>query len=155
METIRRYMNAKLACDEEVLKELVTDPSYINITDIEKKTQYIERHENFQFLLRPCPAVVTDFRYIVYVAHDVKLVNIATPAPGADEFLVAIDENNYPKIFFGATSEAADAFRVASREKDDYKLLLNDAVERLAAAMLSDSNLREFMDRINSSTESE
>lgn len=155
METIRRYMNAKLACDEEVLNDIVTDPSYINITDIEKKTQYIERHENFHFLLRPVPETVSEFRYVAYVEHDVKLINIATAAPGADEFLIAIDENNYPKIFFGATSEAANAFLIASHEQDDFIQLRENVQERLTQAMLADPNLFEFLNRIQNSTEEE
>ena len=151
-ETIRRYMNAKLACDEVLLKDLVTDSSYIDIGDISTKTQYIEAYRNLQYIINECPYDVTEFRYIVYVAHDVKIINIATLAPGADELMIAIDENNYPKIFFGNISENSEAYRVESRKSSDFITLYEDVINRLAEAMISDANLREFIERINSAT---
>lgn len=153
-QTILRYMNAKLALDESILKELVTDPSLIDLTDISTKTQYIEYYSNANFIIRKCPEEVPDIHYIVYVSHDVKIINIATLAPGAEEFMISIDENQYPKIFFGITSKEADAFLVESRTMEDYLALYNDVTDRLAEAIRSDSNLREFMQRIYNATNS-
>lgn len=151
-ETIRRYMNAKLACDDVLLSELVTDSSYINISDISTKTQYIEEYCNLEFLIRSCPDNIIDFDYIVYVVNDVKIVNISTLAPGMDEFMIVLDESNYPKIFFGTTTQDADDFRIKSREQEDFKVLYDNVVERLADAMILDPDLMEFMKRIDSAT---
>lgn len=151
-ETIRCYMNAKLACDEKLLAELVIDSSYINMDDISKKTQYIEGYQNYSFIIRECPDTVTEFRYIVYSALDLKIVNIATLAPGADEFLITLDETNHPKIFFGVISEATDAFIKDSRKQEDFVNLYEDVINRMADAIISDSNLREFIERINNAT---
>lgn len=152
-QTILRYINAKLACDETILHSLVTNPALIDIDDISTKTQYIEQYTNPSFLLRPCPEEIKDIRYIVYVSYDVKIVNIATLAPGADEFMISIDTENYPKIFFGTTSDETDAYLVESRKMDDFIALYNDVNDRLTDAILSDSTLREFMQRIYDATQ--
>lgn len=153
-EVLHRYMNAKLACDESLLSELVTDIKYIDIADIQTKTQYIEEYLNLDYLIRACDdPEVEEFDYIVYVANDVKIININTPAPGLDEHVIQLDEENYPKIFFGITSEAADNFRIASRQQADYQAMLEDVISRLSDAMMKDSDLLEFIERINHATE--
>ncbi len=153
-ETIRRFMNAKLACDEILLSELVTDSSYLNINDISTKTQYIERYENLQFIIREFPENISEVDFIIYVANDVKIVNIATVAPGMDEYMITLDEENYPKIFYGTTSSATDEYRTWSRAQQDFQTLYDDVINRLADAMLNDSDLLEFIERINNATNS-
>ena len=153
-ETIRRFMNAKLSCDEELLSSLVTDSSYLNINDISTKTQYIERYENLQFIIREFPETVTEADFIVYVANDVKIVNIRTVAPGLDEYMITLDEENYPKIFYGNTSADTDEYRTWSRSQDDLQTLLDDVLNRLADAMLQDADLLEFIGRIQDATDS-
>lgn len=151
-ELIRRYMNAKLACDEALLSSMVTDPSFINIKSIESQTQYIEEYKNLDFIIHSVPDTVVEFDYIVYVTHDVKIINIATLAPGMDEFVVTLDDQNYPMIFLGYTSDEADAARVASREQEDYQTTFQAVVNRMTEAMLQDPDLLEFIERINSAT---
>ncbi len=153
-ETIRRFMNAKLACDEALLSELVTDSSYLNINDISTKTQYIERYENLQFLIRELPEEITEVDFIAYVANDVKIVNITTLAPGMDEYMITLNEENYPKIFYGKTSAITDEHRISSKTQEDFQTLYNNVIDRLADAMLSDPDLLEFIERINSATNS-
>ena len=153
-ETIRRFMNAKLACDEALLSELVTDSSYLNINDISTKTQYIERYENLQFLIRELPKEITEVHFIAYVANDVKIVNIATLAPGMDEYMITFNEENYPKIFYGKTSSTTDEHRISSKTQEDFQTLYNDVINRLADAMLSDPDLLEFIERIKNATNS-
>ncbi len=152
-ELIRRYMNAKLACDETLLSSLVTDSSFINIKNIESQTQYIEEYKNLNFIIHSVSDTITEFDYIAYVAHDVKIINIATLAPGMDEFVITLDEQNYPMIFLGYTSPEADAARIASKEQDDYKTTYQHVVARLTDAMLQDPDLLEFIERLNSATD--
>lgn len=153
-ETIRRFMNAKLACDEVLLSELVTDSTYLNINDISTKTQYIERYENLQFIIREFPEDITEADFIIYVANDVKIVNISTVAPGMDEYMITLDKENYPKIFYGTTSLATDEYRTWSRAQEDFQTLYDDVINRLADAMINDSDLLEFIERINNATNS-
>lgn len=152
-ELLRCYMNAKLAVDEVLLSSLVTDPSYLKIKDIESQTQYIEEYKNLEFIIYPVSDEVKEFDYIVYVINDVKIVNIATLAPGMDEYEIAIDENNYPRIFTGVTSSAGDAARIALRESEEYLTKFNEVIDRMTNAMLQDPSLLEFMERLNSAAE--
>lgn len=152
-ELLRCYMNAKLAVDETLLSSLVTDPTYLKIKDIESQTQYIEEYKNLEFIIQPVSEEVEEFDYVVYVINDVKIVNIATLAPGMDEYEITIDENNYPLIFTGITSSAGDAARIALRESEEYLSKFNEVIDRMTDAMLQDPSLLEFMERLNSATE--
>lgn len=152
-ELIRRYMNAKLAADEELLSSLVTDPSYLNMDNIRKKTEYIEEYKNLNYLIFESPEQISEFDYLVFLANDSKIVNISTLAAGLEEFMITLDENNMPKIFFGITSEYADSYRKGIREQETYQNFLNtNVVKPLAEAMLSDPALFEFIERINNAT---
>lgn len=155
-ELIRRYMNAKLACDETLLSSMVTDSSYLNMDNIRQKTEYIEEYRNLKLMLRVCPDEITEFDYIAYAAYDSKIISISTPAASIDEYIITLDENNYPKVFYGVTSKTADDFRVASMQQEDYQLFREEnAVKPLADAMLLDPDLMEFMGRIFNATEEE
>ena len=152
-ELIRRYMNAKLAADEALLSSLVTDPSYHNMDSIRKKTEYIEEYKNLKYLIFKSPEEITEFEYLVFLASDSKIVNISTLAAGIDEFVIVQDENNYPKIFFGITSEQSDLYRANIRMQETYQEFLKvNVVEPFAEAMLSDPDLLEFIERINNAT---
>lgn len=152
-ELIRRYMNAKLAVDETLLSSMVTDSTYLNMETIRKKTEFIEEYRNLKYLIYESPEDVTEFDYLVFLANDSKIVNISTLAAGLEEFMITLDENNRPKIFFGVTSETADAYRKNIREQADYQEFLEvNVVKPLAEAMLSDPDLLEFIERINNAT---
>lgn len=147
-ETIHRYMNAKLIADESTLSALVTDSSYLDYDDIKKKHEFIEQYVNLDFIIRKCPDDITEFDYIVYVINDVDIINVSVHAPGLDEVIIRMDEENYPKIFLGVTSSAADTFREQSRQQSDYQTALEDVVERLSAAMIEDPTLLEFVEKL-------
>ncbi len=153
MELTRCYMNAKLAGDEGFLASLVTDPSYLNMKDIIKKTEYIEEYQNFQFLIIAAPEEVTEFDYTVFYSHYDKIVNIKTLAPGLDEIMITMDDNNYPYVFLGITSAGTDAYRTTLRESETYQeFLMTNSVKPLANAMMQDPDLMEFIERINNAT---
>lgn len=153
MELIRCYMNAKLAGDEGLLASMVTDPAYLDIEDIRKKTEYIEEYQNFKYMIVAAPEEVTEFDYTVFYSHDDKIVNIKTVAPGLDEIMITMDDNNYPYIFLGITSVGTDAYRTTLRESEAYQeFLMTNVVEPLGDAMLQDPDLMEFIGRINNAT---
>ena len=148
-ELIRCYMNAKLAVDNELLSSLVTDPSYLDFEKIRKTTEYIEEYLNPEYLIYSCSDIIPEFDYVVYVAFSSKIINIKTPAPGVDEFLIQMDSNNYPHLFLGEISSESQEHRMELRMTEDYSTFYKTkAEEPLVEAMLSDSNLRDFIERL-------
>ena len=148
-ELIRCYMNAKLAVDNELLSSLVTNPSYLDFEKIRKTTEYIEEYLNPEYLIYSCSDTIPEFDYVVYVAFSSKIINIKTPAPGIDEFLIQTDDNNYPHIFLGEISSESQNRRMELRMTDAYTdFYKNKAEEPLIEAMLSDSSLRDFIERL-------
>ncbi len=155
-ELLRRYMNAKLAVDEPLLASMVTDAQYLNMENIRKKTEYIEEYRNLRYLIYKAPEEVTEFDYLVFLADDSKIVNISTLAAGMEEFMITLDDNNYPLIFFGVTSETTDTYRSNIRMREDYQTFLETEVTTpLVNAILSDPDLLEFIERINNATGTE
>ena len=153
-ELLRCYMNAKLAVDEALLSSMVTDPSYLNMDNIRKKTEYIEGYTNLQYLIYKAPEEVTEFDYLVFLANDSKIVNISTLAAGLEEFCITFDDNNHPYIFYGITSTTTDIFRRSVRSEKTYEdFVMNNVVIPLGNAMDNDPDLKEFINRINSATD--
>jgi len=152
-ELLRCYMNAKLAVDEALLASMVTDPSYLNMENIRKKTEYIEGYTNLKYLIYKAPEEVTEFDYLVFLANDSKIVNISTLAAGLEEFCITFDDNNYPYIFYGITSTTTDIFRRSVRSEKTYEdFVITNVVVPLDNAMDNDPDLKEFINRINSAT---
>ena len=148
-ELIRRYMNAKLAFDEKLLSSMVTDSSYLNMDKIKKETEFIEEYKNLKVLIQACPESVPEFDYFVCAAIDLKIVNINTLASGMDEYVIKVDENNYPHIFVGVTSTETDNYITSVRENKSYQtFLITNVVEPLAEASLLDPDLMEYMNRL-------
>jgi len=152
-ELIRRYKNANLAVDEELLSSLVTDTSYLNLKNIRKETEYIEEYKNFDYLFFPAPEEISEYDCFVFVAENVKIVNISTLAPGGQELYITLDENNYPRIFLGETSAESDTFISQCRSSSEYQLFRETHVDKpFAEAVLSDPDLFEFIQRITNAT---
>jgi len=148
-ELTRCYMNAKLAVDEALLSALVTDSSYLKLDNIRKTTEYIEEYRDLSYLIYSCPDTVKEFDYVVFLACGSKIVNIDTPAPGIDEYLITLDKNNYPHIFLGVTSSESDDYRMELRKSEEYNTFYETKVYNpLVEAMLSDSNLKSFIERL-------
>jgi len=152
-ELLRCYMNAKLAVDEALLSSMITDPSYLNLNNIRKRTEYIEEYKNLQYLIYKCPENILEFDYLIFLANDSKIVNISTLAPGMEEFMITLDEQNYPLVFFGITSEYTDLYRKGIRSTDEFlSFYENNVAIPLENAILSDPDLREFIGRITNAT---
>lgn len=152
-ELIRRYKNAKLAVDETLLSSLVTDPSYLNLDNIRKTTEYIEEYRNLDYLFFPAPDNVNEITYFVFLADNSKIINISTLAVGGEEYIITLDENNYPLIFFGMTSDETDAFIKECRSSSEYQLFKETHVDKpFAETVLSDPDLFEFIQRITNAT---
>ena len=152
-ELIRRYMNAKLACDEILLASIVTDSSYLNIENIKANTMHIMEYRNPEYIIHTASDNVTEFDYITYWSVDVKISTLTTPLPGVDEFLIKLDEQNYPKIFLGPTSSEAESARLHSRNQEDFLLMYEDSEARLDNAIATDPDVAEFMNRLHNATE--
>ena len=104
-------------------------------------------YHNHEYIIHSCPEEVTEFDYIVYVTYDIKVVNIATHASGMSTINISLDENNYPKIFYGVTSKTTDSFRAYSQSQEDVQTAFANTSNRLYNAMLQDADLHEFIER--------
>ena len=148
--TFRQYMNAKLACDEAALIQLVTDSSYIDIDKIELETQFIDAYSNYHFIVKSHDEPsMAEFSHVVYASYDTKFVGIDTLAPsGPVELIFILDENNHPVIYIGNISDSSEAYLETCRQEDDFLNMKADVNSRLEDALLSDYELLDFYNRL-------
>jgi len=148
-ELVRSYLNAKLAGDENELSGLVTNSALLNMDSIRKKNEYIEEYRNCSYLIYSCPDSVTEFDYIVCVAYELKIWDINTPAPGAEEYMIVVDENNYPYIFLGTISEESNAYVEGIRASEEYLTFVETkSTQPFLEALSTDPELLKFLEEL-------
>lgn len=147
-ELITKFLQAKLDCKEKKLKQLVTDPSIIKISAVQKKTEFIEAYDNVKVYTKKG---IGDIDFIAYVYMDVKIVNIDTKAPGLDEFYIKKVDGEY-KIVLGDISDETAAFIEEARASEDVQTLLEKVNKKLKKAMKSDEELADFCSKLETTT---
>lgn len=150
---IRRYNNACLIGDEQLLKQCVTDSDYLNMDYFESRFAYTEHFTDYEFIIHPG---INEFDYIVYVTYNEKIVLIDTPAPCMECYYIYLDPStNRPYIYLGITSLDTDAYCAAVTQREDIQALAAATDQAMTDALLSDDDLKDFYNRLtnNSSTQ--
>ena len=143
-ELITSFLQAKLDGKAKKLKKLVTDPSYIDIDDIQKKTEFIESYDNVKVYTKKGSG---DIDFIAYVYMDVKIASIDTKAPGLNEFYIKKVDGEY-KIVLGDISDETAAYIEEARTSEDVQTLLEKVNKKLNKAMKSDEELADFCSKL-------
>lgn len=150
---IRRYNNACLTGDEQLLRQCVTDPDYLKGMDYyEARFAYTEYFSDYEFIIHPG---INEIDYIVYVTYNEKIVLIDTPAPCIDSYYICLDKvTNKPSIYLGITSLDTDAYCAAVTQREDIQALAAKTDQAMTDALLSDDDLKDFYNRLtNNSSE--
>lgn len=149
---IQRYKSAYLNCDIDMLSASVTDSSYFDISAITQEVKIIDTYSDYEFMFYS-PSLeekrlygITEFDYMVFVDYNLKFINVETPIPNFDFFLIKMNEQNFPVIFIGTTSETTDSYIeliYSLPEIQEHIVLTN---QRMLDAVESDSNLKKYYD---------
>jgi hypothetical protein len=145
---IKKYLNAKLKGNIDTFKPLVNDTSYINLTDIERKTKYIEAYKNVACYTKKGPE---EGSYVVYAYHEVKFTSIDTLAPAMNEFYIKSDKNGDPYIYLGEIDNNTEKYLDAVRNSDDVMDLIYTVNDKLQQAVKNDSALFDFYSKLEES----
>ena len=150
-ELITSFLQAKLDSKAKKLKKLVTDPSYIDIDSIQKKTEFIESYDNIKVYTKKGSG---DIDFIAYVYMDVKIASIDTKAPGLNEFYIKKVDGEY-KIVLGDISDETAAYIEEARASEDVQALLETVNKKLNKAMKSDEELADFCSKLEATSTTE
>lgn len=148
-KTIKSFLTAKLKGKKKTLKKLVTDSSYINMDDIQKKTEFIESYNKIKVYTKKAKG---DVDYVAFVYFEMKIASINTKAPGLIMLNLKKDGDTYKIVLGDISDETASAISEIN-ESDDVQDLIEKVNVKLTKAVKKDKDLADFCSRLDSSTE--
>ena len=107
-----------------------------------------EDYELVDMFVNTVPYTITEIDYIVYVTEKIKFIGIDTVAPGLEEYLIKLNEDNIPRIFVGTSSDETDLYRKELMGGSKYSEMAKTVTEDYQKALESDPELYEFVKRM-------
>lgn len=144
-DLIANYFNARIACDTETLKSIVSDPTeFDNDAALKAEASVVENYQNYTVYTTE----LSDGNgYFILVAYDAKMIGADTLAPGIKKFYVYSDENEQLKINNSSVLDDAITSEInACLESADTQSLIRGVSEAYTQALQSDSNLKAIVD---------
>lgn len=106
--------------------------------------EYIEAYNNIDCYTKNGPE---ENSYVVYVAYDIKFLQMDTPVPGLARLYVVADEDSNYYIYSPYSSEV-EAYMDEVDKSEDVVILCREIDEKVANALESDDKLRAFMEAL-------
>lgn len=148
-ELVKKYMSAKVTCDYDTIRTLVSDASVIDEADLKAKSEYIEDYKNIACYTLNGP---TEDTFVVYVYEDLKILNVNTLAPGMTRLYIKLDENGNPYIYLGAIDDETQKFIEETAKNEAVVALINTVNTKLDEAVTSDAALKKFIEDRSAAT---
>jgi hypothetical protein len=125
---IKNYYDAKISCDTDLFKTILSDPSDIPTTEqLKADVMYIEKYQAINCFVKKS---FEDDCYIVYVYYEIKFLNIDTRAPALDKFYIVTDSSSDLKIFSGKLSDEIKEYYDDRLMDDDVQSLIKATDEK-------------------------
>lgn len=146
-DLISEYFLAKINCDTDKMKELLTDTTGIKKEEVlQKETEHIEDFRNITVYTKKG---LEEGSYLAYVYHEVKFTSINTLAPGLSKFYVITDDEGELKIFSGQLEDETAEYNIARNEDEDVVKLIKKTKKKGNEAKEKDQDLAEFWKSID------
>lgn len=151
---VNAYFAAVQNCDVEALSGLVDSTDSISVEQLQAEREFVEGYQNISCYTLNGPA---DGTYVVYVAYDMKFLNVETPAPCLIRLYVCTNSEGGLYIF--NQESGMDSTVVSYMEqingREDVKALMGDVDSRLTEAMAADEALNALVSKLYGNTPSE
>lgn len=144
-QLIKDYLNARVNCEEEKLKGLISGTSSLDVVELQKKAEHVEGYQNIECYTLKSP---TEGIYVVYVYEELKIMGIDTLAPGMIRLLVSLAEDGKPYVYFGPIDDGTLKFMKETEQSEEVKALIEKVNLKLEEAISGDSQLKEFNERL-------
>lgn len=144
---IRRYHNACLDGNEDLLKKNVKNPSFLDMDYLESRFHYTESFDDYDITLF---SGINEIDYIVIATYSEKLVLIDTPAPCMESYFIHLDTYTAtPYIYLGVISKETEAFTNAIIQTPLVQELAEQTNKAMEDALLKDDDLKSFYQRLS------
>ncbi len=154
-----RYFKAKLNCDVEELKQIVSPIDGYTMEGLEydmgiPDSEAFRRVEDYQNIACYTKPGLLDDTYIVWVYYETKYENIETGAPCMFKAYVCTGEQGV-YIYNGTVEEDVSAYLEEASQDEEVAALINSVNEQLAQACESDEALKGVYDILWGEVEAE
>jgi len=142
---IENYFNAKLSCDLEEFRKVVTDVSYINIDAIARSTESVRAYSDITVYTK---RGYGNIDLVVYCTYNMIVPNVDSPVASIDSFYIVYDSEGNPRIFSGVLDDEVVA-KLLEMDNDDEVLALKTYVAtEIAQSLEKDPTLVEFWENM-------
>lgn len=141
-ELVKKYLDARLACDMDIITKVVSNTHHITEEALQKESEYIESYDNLICYTIKAPDQES---YVVYVYEEIKILGIDTLAPGMTRLYVRMNETGEPIVYFGQVEDSMLDFINDTSNTIEVIELIDRVNKRLEEAMTKDSNLYNFI----------
>lgn len=157
-ELIANYRKAFKEGDTELLKQVYNSDQEINADILTATSQIILEYQNTQCYTK---RGLNTGEYVVYVYDELKLANIETLAPNLSVFYLKPTEDGKLYIYRGEYNAATGKFTYDDAtqsyiqglyQDQDVMDLISTVNTKMDSACANDSDLMEFMQKVNSKT---
>lgn len=143
---ITKFMNARLSCNIDDFKGLVSDTSLLDLEEMQTSTATIREFRNIECFTKKG---IGSIDYVVYFTYETIVPTIETPGISIDFVYVTHNGKNKPVIFLGDLDEASTySYLDALNYDDDVQQLVVSVNERMAEAMENDEDLKAFVEKL-------
>lgn len=143
-DLIKRYYDAKLECNKESFRDLVTDISFLDLDEIQAKTSAVTAYTDITCYTKEG---FDNIDLVVYVKHYMDIVTIDTPILSLDELYIQYDDTGDPLIFMGNIDSSTQEKLIKLRQDEDVARLINDTQAEINAAIAADEDILAFWKR--------
>lgn len=144
---VNAYFAAVQDCDVEALAALVDSADSISAEQLQAEREFVEGYQNIS-----CYTLngLTDGTYVVYVAYDMKFLNVETPAPCLIRLYVCTNADGGLYIFNQENSmdSSVVSYMEEINAREDIKALMSDVDSRLTEAMAADEALNALVSKL-------
>lgn len=144
-ELITKYLDAKLTCNEDDFKGLVSDTSLLDMEEFQRATETVKAYQNIECYTKKGTGIID---YVVYYTYETIIPTIDTPGVSIDYIYVTHNDKNKPVIFLGdLDADTYDYLGTLSLDDDVQQLTLS-VVEKVTEAMEKDPDLKAFIEKL-------
>lgn len=144
-DLIVKYLNAKLECSMESFTDIVTDTAYLDLEDIQKRTEAIREYQNIECYTK---TGVGEIDYVVYFTYEMVIPTIDTPAASIDSAYIKYSSDGKPQIYLGEVSTETYEYLSSLNYDDDVQKLIQQSNEKMEEAIKQDESLGAFWEKI-------
>jgi len=143
-DLIKSYYDAKLECNKESFRNLVTDISYVDMDKIQATTSAVTAYTDITCYTK---RGFGEIDLVCYVKYYMDIATIDTPVLSLDELYIQYDEMGDPLIYMGELQSNTHTQLLKLHNDADVSKLINSAHEELDESLAADEDLRAFWKR--------